>query len=310
MYHGRRIAALVPAFNEEAHVGGVIATMPDYVDLIVVVDDASTDGTSGAVLAADDDRVRLIRHPHNGGLGASLSTAHRAALAEGADISVVMAGDGQMDPAYLPRLLDPIADLGYDFAKGNRFFAADSWRGMPWHRVLGNLALTILTKAATGYWDVFDPQNGYTAMARGVQQRVPWQQVASDYSFENDVLAHLGVLRARIKDVDIPAVYGDEVSHMQVRSAAPRILATLTRALVRRMWLRHIVRGPSVLALLGLGGLALCLWALAFGAWVAWQSLGPPQASPATVMLAVGPLLLGCELLLAALLLDIADSPR
>lgn len=300
----------MPAYDEAPHVGGVITTMPEYVDDIVVVDDCSSDGTSEAALAPNDPRVTLIRHDPNQGLGASLIDAHEKALELGGDIMVVMAGDGQMDPAYLPDLLRPILEEGYDFTKGNRFFDAGSWEGMPRHRIFGNIVLTFLTKLATGYWDMFDPQNGYTAITRHASERVDWDRVARDYSFENDVLARLGVLRARVKDVDIPAVYGEEISDISLPKVVPSLLGTLRRAFWRRFWLLYVVRSFSPVALFALSSSTLLVWTLLFGAWVVAQRVAGVSPTTATVMLVVLPFLMGFEMMLAAFVLDITNTPK
>lgn len=300
----------MPAYNEAPQVGGVITTMPEYVDDIVVVDDCSSDGTSEAALAPNDPRVTLIRHDPNQGLGASLIDAHEKALELGGDIMVVMAGDGQMDPAYLPDLLRPILEEGYDFTKGNRFFDAGSWEGMPRHRIFGNIVLTFLTKLATGYWDMFDPQNGYTAITRHASERVDWDRVARDYSFENDVLARLGVLRARVKDVDIPAVYGEEISDISLPKVVPSLLGTLRRAFWRRFWLLYVVRSFSPVALFALSSSTLLVWTLLFGAWVVAQRVAGVSPTTATVMLVVLPFLMGFEMTLAAFVLDITNTPK
>ncbi len=302
--------ALVPAYNEAAHVGGVVRTMPPFVDTIIVIDDASADDTSGRALEPADERVVLVRHDKNQGLGASLVDAHTRALELGGNIMVVMAGDGQMDPDYLPALLEPLLSQGYDFAKGNRFFGAGSWRGMPRHRVFGNIVLTFLTKAATGYWDMFDPQNGYTAITRHASERIDWRGIARDYSFENDVLAALGLLRARIKDVDIPAVYGEEISDIRLTSVVPSLLRTLRRAFWRRIWLQYVVRSFSPVALFLLTGLVSLAWSVVFGAWVVAQRMSGVTPTTATVMMTVVPLSMSFVLLLSAFLLDIMNSPR
>jgi glycosyltransferase involved in cell wall biosynthesis len=307
---GRRIIALVPSYNEAAHVGGVVATMPAFVDCIIVVDDCSTDETSLAALQPGDPRVVLVRHDVNQGLGASLIDAHKRALALGGDIMVVMAGDGQMDPDHLPDLLDPILHEGYDFTKGNRFFASDSFRGMPAVRTFGNIVLTFLTKLATGYWDLFDPQNGYTAMTRKVSERIDWDSIARDYSFENDVLAALGLLRARVRDVDIPAVYGEEISDIKLHKTVPHLLRTLRRAFWRRFWLQYVVRSFAPVALFSLAGTLMLLWALLFGIWVVVQRVHGITPSTATVMIDVLPLQFGFMLVLAAFVLDIMNAPK
>jgi glycosyltransferase involved in cell wall biosynthesis len=307
---GRRIIALVPSYNEAAHVGGVVATMPEYVDTIVVVDDCSADETSAAALEPGDPRVVLVRHDVNQGLGASLIDAHKRALELGGDIMVVMAGDGQMDPDYLPALLDPILHDGYDFSKGNRFFTTGSFQGMPWVRTFGNIVLTFLTKMATGYWDLFDPQNGYTAMTRRMSERIEWDAIARDYSFENDVLAALGLLRARVRDVDIPAVYGEEISDIKLHKTVPHLLRTLRRAFWRRFWLQYVVRSFSPVALFSLFGMLMLVWSLAFGVWVVVQRVHGITPSTATVMIDVLPLQLGFMLVLAAFVLDIMNAPK
>lgn len=290
--------------------GDVVRTMPEFVDDIVVVDDCSSDGTSEAALAPNDPRLTLIRHDPNQGLGGSLVDAHKKALELGGDIMVVMAGDGQMDPAYLPDLLRPILEDGYDFTKGNRFFGLGSYAGMPGYRVFGNVALTFMTKVATGYWDMFDPQNGYTATTRHASERVDWDRIVRDYSFENDVLAELGIMRARIRDVDIPAVYGEEISGIKLRKVIPSLVRTLWKAFWRRFWLLYVVRSFSPVALFLFTGSLMLLWSLVYGVWVIVATWGPPVASTGTVMLAVLPFLLGFQLTLAAFVLDIMNTPK
>ena len=159
MFEGLRVAVVVPAFREQAHIASVITTMPALVDHIIVVDDESPDGTGAAASAVREPRTEVIRHEHNKGVGGSIVTGHRRALELGADVSVVMAGDGQMDPEHLPRLLKPLAKDGYAFAKANRFYSATSFAGMPAHRVFGNMVLTFMTKAASGYWNLVDAED-------------------------------------------------------------------------------------------------------------------------------------------------------
>lgn len=300
----------MPAYNEAARVGTVVSTMPPFVDHIIVVDDCSTDATAEAVRAVEDARVTLVCHERNEGLGASLIDAHKHAIGLDSDISVVMAGDAQMDPAYLPALLDPIVDDGYDFAKGNRFFSRNSWQGMPRYRIFGNIVLTFLTKLATGYWDIFDPQNGYTAMTAEAQRSIAWDDVARDYSFENDVLAHLGLDGRRVKDVNIPAVYGGEVSGIRLGRVIPDIFRTLRRAFWRRVFTRYVVASFSPVVLFGFFGSAMLLWSFLFGAWVVGQKILGTTPTTATVMIVVLPLLMGFELMLAALVIDILNAPK
>lgn len=308
MYRGVCIAAVVPAYREEAHIADVIKTMPDFVDHIVVVDDASPDRTAQAALDTRDPRLHLIRHDRNQGVGSAKKTAHHAALELGADIDVVMDGDGQMDPAHLPSLLDPVVD-GYGFAKGNRFFSVGSWAGMPRYRVVGNVALSFLTKSASGYWHVFDPQNGYTAIRTDVLRRLPLDRIASGYSYENDLLVYLNILGVPVADVPIPALYAQEESDMRLRRVVPELLWELFRGFWRRIWWKYLVWSFSPVALLLLTGLFLILGGSVDGLFVSLASIGAPEPTAGTVMLAVVPFVVGVQTLLVALQLDIQASP-
>jgi glycosyltransferase involved in cell wall biosynthesis len=309
VYEGHRIAAVVPAFNEEKLVAKVITTMPDFVDHIVVVDDHSPDGTAAAARATGDPRLVVVTHEVNTGVGGAIVTGHRTALDLGADVNVVMAGDAQMDPAYLPALLDPIVHDGYGFAKANRFFSTGSYQGMPKYRVFGNIVLSFLTKFASGYWHIFDPQNGYTATRRDVLQRMPMHQLAQRYSYENDVLINLNILRVPATDVPIPAVYGDEVSAIRLSRVGPEISNLLLRGLWRRFLWKYVVHSFSPVALFVIGGLLLTLFGTTVGIWTIVMTLGPPIATAGSVVLAVAPWLLGMQMLMYALMLDIQESP-
>jgi glycosyltransferase involved in cell wall biosynthesis len=309
MYKGATVAAVVPAFKEERHIATVIETMPDFVDHIVIVDDCSPDGTSAAAVATADPRLHLIRHEVNQGVGGAIITAHRAAMDLGSDINVVMAGDAQMDPAYLPALLDQIVE-GYGFAKANRFFSGESFAGMPGHRVFGNVALSFLTKFASGYWHIFDPQNGYTAIRTEVLRRLPLDKVARRYSFENDLLIHLSILDVPVVDVPIPALYATEVSSIRLRSVVPELLSLMFRGFWRRVWWKYMVWSFSPVALLLVAGLVLLVLGLGVGAWLLTVSVGSSSPTAGSVMLAVVPFVLGVQTLLVALQLDIQATPN
>jgi glycosyltransferase involved in cell wall biosynthesis len=310
VYHDHRIAVVVPAFREERHVADVIRSMPAIVDDIVVVDDASPDATSEQALSVGDPRVTVIRHETNKGVGGSIVTGHRKALELGADIQVVMAGDGQMDPDHITDLLDPLVDGGYGFAKANRFYSLTSWAGMPRHRVFGNIVLTFLTKAASGYWNLVDPQNGYTAITRGVLERLPLGRLAERYEFENDQLIWLNILDVRAVDVPIPAMYGNERSTIKLTKVVPRLLRLLFTGFWRRIFLKYVLWSFSPVALLLFVGSFLTLLGLGVGAWATWESIGPASASAGTILLAVTPFLTGTTMLVQALALDIAATPR
>jgi glycosyltransferase involved in cell wall biosynthesis len=309
LYKGLKIAAVVPAYNEEKLIGTTIGTMPDFVDLIVVVNDCSTDETSKRARNSGDPRVHVLDHETNTGVGGSILDGHALAMELGADVNVVMAGDAQMDPVYLPDLLDPIADHGYEFTKANRFFSRTSLTGMPKTRLIGSIVLSFATKVSSGYWNLFDPQNGYTAVRTSTLRRLDLNQVARGYEFENDLLIWLNIANARAKDIPIPARYGEEVSSMRLHRVAPRIASLLFRGFWRRMLLKHVLASFSPVALLFFTGLALVTFGLLVGVWVLYETLGPPVASTGTVLLSVAPLLTGIHMLVSALLLDIQSTP-
>lgn len=309
MYKGKVISISVPAHNEEALIAKVIETMPDFVDHIVIVDDCSTDDTSGAANRAADARTVVIRHEHNTGVGGAVLTAHRKGVELGADVCVVMAGDAQMDPDYLPALLDPVVEGGFGYAKANRFFSMDSFQGMPRYRIFGNIILSFLTKLASGYWNLFDPQNGYTAITRETLDRLDLDRIAKTYEFENDLLINLNILDVRATDVPIPAIYGEEVSGMKMSKVVPAIGSLLFRGFFRRLILKYTIRSFSPIALFFFTGMLLCAFGFLMGLWVLWETIGPPVASTGTVILSVVPFMLGVQFLLTALTLDIQASP-
>ena len=310
LYKGHVIAAIVPAHNEAAHIGDVVAGLPDTVDHIVVIDDASTDETSEIAVRSGDPRLVLIRHDTNTGVGGAIVSGHRKALELGSEINVVFAGDDQMDPTYLPALLDPIVDEGYGFTKANRFYSSTSFKGMPTYRVVGNVLLSFANKAASGYWNLFDPQNGYTAVSAGVLGRIDLDNLSPGYQFENDLLLNLNILDVRARDVPIPARSGSEVSGIKLRKVIPAIGGLLFAGFFRRVLLKYVIGSFSPIALFLFSGLLLWVWSAAFGAWTIYETIGPGVATTGTVLLAVVPFLMGFHLILTALTLDIQASPR
>ena len=259
MYRDRSVAVVIPAYNEELHIGQVVRTLPSFVDQVIVVDDGSTDRTREEVLGATVRDVTLVRHAENRGVGAAVVTGYRRALEGNAEVVVLMQGDGQPDPTQMPRLLDPIIDSQCDFAKGNRFFSRRSFRGMPLHRVLGNIGLSTLTKSATGYWHVFDSLNGYTAISGAMLRSLPLERLQSRYELETLMLLELSLARARVLDVPIPAVYGEEVSGINPWREGPRILWTILRGLFRRVRVLYLAPRPSVPGLAFVAGAILTL---------------------------------------------------
>jgi glycosyltransferase involved in cell wall biosynthesis len=311
VYREQRIVVAIPAYRAEATIAEVVQTLPAFVDHIIVVDDRSPDRLFEVASALSDSRLILLRHEKNRGVGGAMVTAYERALELGCDIVVKMDADGQMDPERLSDLLDAMLNGNFDYAKGNRFLHRGALAAMPRHRLLGSLALTFLTKMASGYWHIFDPQNGFVACRSVMLQRLELWRIATDYFFENDMLVHLNVLGARVVDVPLPARYANEVSSMRIS----RILTSFPGRLFRRFWWRiyqrYTLRDFSPIVPFLVSGILLCTWAIVFGGWMwfrSWQA--GVVASTGTVMLTALPLILGFELLLHAMLLDIYSTPR
>jgi len=313
MYKGNSVAVVVPAYNEEELIGPTLADIPDYIDSIIVTDDASTDDTAARVeaMAQRDARIVLIRHERNQGKGSGVVDGYRKAIHQGHDIVVTMDGDNQMPSDHLSSLLDPLVEGGYDAAKGNRFLAASgTLEKMPKYRLLGNILLTLATKIASGYWSIFDSQNGFWAVTAASLAKLDDFHIARRYDLENSLLIHLNILGARVADVPVPARYGNEISGIRLWRVTPRILLTLFTGFWRRVLLRYVLYNFHPIALFLFSGLALTIWGVGFGIWVTIGSLGPEAATSGTVMLAVLPFLMGFQLLLAALVLDILSEPK
>ncbi len=313
MYKGKRIGVVMPAYNEERLVGQTLRTLPDFVDIVVVIDDCSRDATASQVaeVQQDDPRVKLLRNDVNQGVGASVVKGYGEMLSQGVDIVAVMASDAQCDPAYLHLLVDDVAENRCEMAKGNRFmYAAETEESMPRYRQIGNIILTILTKAASGYWSIFDSQNGYLAVSAETLRRLNLGRIARRYDLENSMLINLNIINARVTDVAIPPIYGEEVSGIRLWRVLPRMMLTLLRGFFQRMYRKYVLYNFHPIALFLFSGLLLMLWGVVFGFWAAAQSIGEDTASTGTVMLSVLPFLMGFQFVLSAFVLDIQNEPR
>lgn len=311
MYKNRRIAVVVPAYNEARHVGGVLRSLPEFVDHVIAVDDCSSDETAEVIRSTGDARVVPLATPSNQGVGGATLTGYARALELGSEVIVKMDGDGQMSAEHLPLLLDAVVEHGYDYAKGNRFMAGASLAGMPRHRLFGNVVLTFFNKLASGYWHVFDPQNGYTAITADALRRLDMGAIHRRYFFENDMLIGLNLWNARVRDVAIPARYGDERSDLNPLHAGLKFPLLFAPRLWRRVYRKYVLHDFSPIALFLFAGLLLMLWGSLFGAyhWARSIQTGLP-ATTGTVMLAVLPLILGFQLILQAVVLDIQETPK
>jgi dolichol-phosphate mannosyltransferase len=307
----QKIAVVVPCYREKNHILDVLSAIGPEVTWIFVVDDACPDKTGDFVEAGTKDpRIRVLRNPVNLGVGGTTLNGYRAALEAGADIIVKLDGDGQMNPALIPNLVLPIQRHEADYAKGNRLHRRDSARGMPVIRLFGNVGLTLLSKLSSGYWDIMDPTNGFTAIHAAVARELPMDDIAKDFFFESDMLYRLSEQTAVVRDVSMRAHYGEETSHLVVHRIFWPFLKGHTRNTWRRLIDTYFVRDISMASLeLMLGALLLPAGAL-YGAFHWWRSIetGVP-ATAGTVILSAMPIIVGVQLLLAFIGHDTRRQP-
>ena len=309
---GVKIAVVIPCFKVSRHVLGVIERIGPECDRIYVVDDCCPERSGDLVSEqCHDPRVTVIRHAQNQGVGGAVISGYLAAQRDGATIVVKIDGDGQMAPELLPFLVAPILRGTADYTKGNRFFDPEAVRAMPLVRLLGNAALSFMAKLSCGYWDSFDPTNGYTAIHAKLVAHLPWDRISRRYFFESDMLFRLNTLRAVVVDVPMEAHYADEVSSLRVSKVLPEFFAKHLRNSVKRIFYNYFLRDFSTATLSLIVGLLLLGFGLVFGStqWLAAVRSGT-ASSAGTVMLAALPTLSGLQLLLAFLNYDIASTPR
>jgi glycosyltransferase involved in cell wall biosynthesis len=313
MYRGQRVAVSIPAYNEQLLIGKTIATMPDFVDYIVVTNDGSKDRTLEMLrnIAEDDKRVIVFDNDRNRGVGYSVTRGLKHALELDADLICVMAADAQCDPNYLHKLCDEAIDTRADYVKANRFNNLTALRAMPTFRRLGNIVITLINKFATGYYSIFDSQNGYAVFKRATLEKLPFELIGERYDYENTLLLALGVIDARVKDYPVPAIYADETSTIKLFPTIRRALSVLFVGFWKRIYFRYIVFNFHPLALFLFGGMALVGLGVAFGLVLAYLRvfMGDPPSS-GTVMLSVLPIVVGFQLLLSAMIMDVNNEQR
>mgnify|MGYP001826567002 FL=1 len=305
------MAVVVPAYRVRDQILGVLEGIGPEVDRIFVVDDACPEDSGDFVRAeCGDSRVTVIRREQNGGVGAAVKTGYRAALADGCDIVVKVDGDGQMDPSLIPRFVRPIIAGNADYTKGNRFFNPEDIRGMPGSRLFGNAVLSFMTKASTGYWQLFDPTNGYTAIGAAALRLIPLDKVADRYFYETDFLFRLATIRAVVRDVPMAAFYGSETSGLRIRSIIVPFTMGHLRAFFKRIMYAYFLRSFSVASLELLLALPLLLFGFVYGltTWASAASQGL-AATSGQVMIASLPIIVGVQLLLSFVQYDIASTP-
>lgn len=306
------VAVVIPCFKVRSHILEVIGGIGPIVSRIYVVDDCCPEGTGKFVAAhCGDRRVKVLRTPANSGVGGAVILGYRTALADGMEVVVKIDGDGQMDTTLIPEFVAPILSGEADYAKGNRFYDLEALTTMPRVRLFGNAMLSLLAKLSTGYWNLFDPTNGYTAIHIDVLRELPLSKLSNRYFFETDMLFRLNILRAVVVDIPMEARYGNEVSNLRISKILGEFLWKHTRNTLKRIFYNYYLRDLSLASIELPLGLLMMTFGIVFGGyhWLSSAQGGVPTPA-GTVMLAALPVLTGLQLLLAFVGFDVASIPR
>ena len=307
-FNDRNIGVVVPAYNEEQLIKETIDNIPKYVKKIYVIDDCSTDKTFEIIKSVKNSRVRLVRHEKNKGVGASIITGYKLALEDDMDIVAIMAGDNQMDPEQLPNLLLPIMDGRADYTKGNRLVSKDFRRGMSKWRSFGNIVLTMITKIGSGYWNIVDPQNGYTAISRKALETIDLDSVFTYYGYCNDMLIKLNTFGLRVEDVTMPSRYGNEKSKIKYGKYIIKVAPMIFRGFLWRLKTKYMILDFHPLVFFYLTSMILLPFGGLFSLWILYQKIYNNPVSQNYPLLAVFVTLMGLQLLLFAMLFDMQSN--
>ena len=309
MIEGKTVAVVVPAYDEQELIATTLAGIPEFVDRVYVVDDASRDATAERALGGGDPRVEVIRHERNQGVGAAIRTGYLQAATERMDVTAVMAADNQMDPADLEAIVLPVARGEADYAKANRLISGQAWQLIPRTRYLGNAVLSMLTKIASGYWHVADSQSGYTAIALPTLEALDLERVYGGYGFPNDMLVHLNVWNARVRDVPSRPVYGvGERSGIRYWRVIPAISWLLLKGFFWRLGQKYVIRDFHPLVFFYALGILMVLVGIGLGiAETVLRILGN-DVSVGTVVLIALLLIAGSQLTLFAMWFDMESN--
>ncbi len=306
------VAVVIPTYKVRSHILSVVERIGSAVSKIYIVDDKCPEGSGQFVLErCRDSRVEVIFNQVNQGVGGATIAGYRRALLDGADIVVKLDGDGQMDPAAIPSLIRPIERGVADYTKGNRFYSFENLEGMPVLRKIGNTGLSFITKVSSGYWDVMDPTNGYTAIHAGALSLLPLSKIEKRYFFESDMLFRLNTIRAVVREVPMKAIYGEEKSNLSILKVLRDFPVKHLSRFIKRVGYNYVLRDFNVCTIELFSGLALLLFGFSIGSYTwyhSWQNqVGAPTG---TIMLAVLPIIVGVQLLLAAVSSDVANVPK
>ncbi|HUZ82506.1 MAG TPA: glycosyltransferase family 2 protein [Gaiellaceae bacterium] len=309
MLEGKRVAVVVPAHDEEGLIAATLQGIPGFVDRVYVVDDASHDATAERARQIADPRVEVIVHERNRGVGAAIVTGYKRALAERMDATAVMAGDNQMDPDELEALSLPVVRDELDYAKANRLFTGSAWKLIPRNRYIGNAILSLLTKIASGYWHVADSQAGYTVVSLRMLQLLDLDRIYTSYGFPNDMLVHLNVWNARVRDFQSRPIYGvGERSGIRIRRVVPRISWLLWKGFFWRMREKYVIRDFHPLVFFYFLGFFMTTVWLVLGILETVRRISGHPITPATIVLVALLLISGSQFTLFAMWFDMESN--
>ncbi len=306
-----KVAVIIPCYRESQTIGSVIQDIPDSVEKIIVVDDQCPESTGKIAEKIDRQRVMVLYHEKNMGVGAAMKSGYRKALELRCDIMVKIDGDGQMDPRLLGSLIAPILNGEADYTKGNRFHDFIELKQMPKVRLIGNSMLSFFTKLISGHWHILDPTNGYTAISRDALEKIDLNKVADCFFFENDMLINLNIARCAVRDVPMPSRYPPEgKSSLKVTRTLRDFPFKFVKGLIRRIFYRYFIYDFSMVSVYLIFGLPLFFFGVFLGIYHWADSIisGVPRTA-GTIMLVALPIILGFQMLLQAISLDIADIP-
>lgn len=308
---GPNVVVVIPCYKVSGQIMDVISKIGDECNRIIVVDDACPE-KSGALVESEcaDKRVTVIYNEFNMGVGGAVLTGYRTALDCDADIVIKLDGDGQMEPSLIPQFIKPILEYQADYTKGNRFYHISDLSNMPRIRLLGNTVLTFITKLSSGYWNSFDPTNGYTAIQASLIPLLPLEKISNDYFFESDMLFRLNLLQAKVVDIPMSAKYSSESSNLKVQKIIPIFFYKNIQNLIKRLFYNYFLRDFSAASIELISGTVLTFFGFLFGAWQWYvHEQAGELASTGTVMVAVLPLVIGFQFLIAFLNFDLSSAP-
>lgn len=305
------ISVVIPSYKVSKYILDVIKDIPEFVNHIIIVDDKCPQNSGQIAKTSTDNRVIICYHEKNLGVGGAVITGYKKALELNSDIVIKIDGDGQMDVNYMQKLIQPILDGKADYTKGNRFTDFKALRAMPKVRLFGNSGLSFLVKAASGYWNLMDPTNGYTAINKHALEELDLDNIAKRYFFESDMLINLNIENAVVVDVEIPAKYGDEESSLSITKTLVGFPPKLFKGLCKRIFLKYFIYDFNMLSLYLVVGLPMLFFGIVFGS-IKWIEaiVNNIETSTGTIMLAVLPIILGTQFILQAIQIDMNNIPR